>query len=88
MSGEKNRNNEKKLEAFEKNYQSNIEALENRINKMNKAVTVADKDTLISAFEKVIEEINLKLEKQHFERKIEKPIYIYQIRSEVSMPCL
>ena len=55
---------------------------------MNKAVTVADKDTLISAFEKVIEEINLKLEKQHFERKIEKPIYIYQIRSEVSMPCL
>ena len=63
VSGETNKNIEKKLEAFEKNYESKIEALETHLKKINK--TLEEKDTLISSFEKLFKEINHKLDNQH-----------------------
>ena len=68
LSAEKNKNIEKKLEAFENNYESKIEALENQLKQMNKAVE--ERDALVSSFRKLFEEINIKLEKQHEENKV------------------
>ena len=66
-NGEKEKNIEKKLEAFERNVESKIEVLENLIKNMNKVVD--EKDNIISSFEKRFEEVNLILEKQEKENK-------------------
>ena len=71
VSDEKNKNIEKKLEAFEKYYESKIEALEKQLKKMNNAVSV-DKNKIIEnkleAFEKTYESKIEALEKTVVER--------------------
>ena len=59
------KNVEKKLEVFEKNYVGKIETLENQLRKFNKIID--EKDFIISSLEKRFEEIQNKFAKQETE---------------------
>ena len=58
---DKEKNIDKKLEAFENKYEKKIKGLDNQLKMMHKLVS--EKDSLISSFEKQYEEIKLKLAK-------------------------